>query len=207
METSCTFSFEDLFWAAHGRPWTRLERSALFDAPQERRNRIVRAWADDAGNVRLEDRIGDDGETYASFIFERPGWWNRLRFRPAIAAAELPASVVGAGGVDGSQAPGPDRDVPVPLTGEDERAVALAATIGPDPGTGHLVGAVTRTGGPLVPGKGVLVSHARSGAELVLRLGGALRGVEGAWLHVADAGDAAPDLAIWLADYLRCRSE
>jgi hypothetical protein len=183
METSCTFGFEDLFWAAHGRAWTALERRALEEADQDRRNALVRGWARAAGDVRVEDRPGTDGDVYAAFVFERPDWWSRLAWRPPmrgdVALEAFGGEASGAGGA---------AEGPAPI----------------DPAAGPVVAVVTRTGGPLVPGKAAAATHGRDPRDAIVRLRAAIRGHEPATVHVAVADAAAGDLAGWIAAYLRC---
>ncbi len=92
-ESACSFGFGDLFHAAHGRGWTEAERRELEQAEQPHRNALVRRWAEAAGDVTLEDRLGTDGLVYTAFGFRRPPWWSRIAWRqprpdePVIAVA------------------------------------------------------------------------------------------------------------------------
>ncbi|MFK7961358.1 MAG: hypothetical protein AB8G96_12635 [Phycisphaerales bacterium] len=81
MESSCSFSFADLFWSAHGHAWSAAQRTAFMDATQSDRNDQVRLWAEAAGGVSVVDRPGTDGQTYAAFCFTRPDWWDAFDWR------------------------------------------------------------------------------------------------------------------------------
>lgn len=195
MESSCSFGFEDLFWAAHARAWTPLERRALEDATQDDRNAIVRSWARTAGGVILEDRRGTDGLVYSAFGFERPDWWSRLRWLAPL-AGELAVSAFG---------PPPTA---APSIGDDGPGVPATATrVAPapplDPNVGPVVLVVARTGGPLVPGKAVAVTHGQDVRDAVIRVRAVIRGIDTAVVHVAVADAAAGDLSQWLGAYLR----
>jgi hypothetical protein len=190
MESSCTFGFEDLFWAAHARAWTPLERRALEEASQDARNALVRSWARTAGQVTLEDRRGTDGRVYSAFCFDRPDWWSRLRWLAPL-AGELAVAAFG---------PPPDAVDP----GGDAAPARTVATAPPmDPDAGPVVLVVARTGGPLVPGKAVVVTHGRNVRDAVIRVRAAILGIDTAVVHVAVTDAAAGDLAEWLGTYLR----
>lgn len=66
METSCQFSFDDLFQAAFGRVITEKERRELYGLSQTDRNQRVGEWAKKAG-WQTEDRVGTDGIEYRAF--------------------------------------------------------------------------------------------------------------------------------------------
>lgn len=97
-ESACSFGFEDLFHAAHGRRWTEAERRELEQADQPRRNALVRRWAASAGDVTLEDRLGTDGLLYTAFGFRRPPWWSRIVWRPPHPGEPAIAVTMRAGG-------------------------------------------------------------------------------------------------------------
>ena len=97
-ESACSFGFGDLFHAAHGRGWTEAERRDLEQAEQPHRNALVRRWAEAAGDVTLEDRLGTDGLVYTAFGFRRPPWWSRIAWRQPRPGEPVIAVAMRAGG-------------------------------------------------------------------------------------------------------------
>lgn len=154
MESACSFSFEDLFWSAHGRPWSGLERDAFMAATQSRRNMLVRAWAARAGDVHLTDRPGTDGQVYAAFCFERPAWWGRLTWaspRPTTDGGGSGPGPRPGGAVVAALAPAGGPLVPrraIAVT-HDEHAAAAIDRLRPEAADGSVVHLAS--GGPDVP--------------------------------------------------------
>lgn len=67
MGDTCSIGFRELFMLAKGRTWTAEEERQFQAVDQPTRNQIVKALAAEAGNIRTEDRTGNDGLIYTAF--------------------------------------------------------------------------------------------------------------------------------------------
>ena len=70
MGEECTYSFGDLFKAAHNREPDQNEAMTFVMASQDERNKLIKEWAKTAG-WGTEDRVWKDGKTYTAF---HPNW-------------------------------------------------------------------------------------------------------------------------------------
>ena len=66
MGIECSYSFNDLYYAAYGELMERDVEDRLYAVDQKERNRMVAEWADDAG-WETTPRTGSDGLTYLAF--------------------------------------------------------------------------------------------------------------------------------------------
>jgi len=66
MAIECSYSFRDLYVAAHKKEPEPGELPALYALLQEERNNIVRGWARQAG-WEVKERHANDGVTYLAF--------------------------------------------------------------------------------------------------------------------------------------------
>jgi uncharacterized protein YbjQ (UPF0145 family) len=66
----CEMSFADLFRLARKRAWTSDEEDAFQAMDQDARNAAVKQLAQEAGCVRMADRVGADGVIYTAFWLE-----------------------------------------------------------------------------------------------------------------------------------------
>lgn len=70
MAEECSYSFHDLFRAAHERDMTASEKHAFIAMRHEERNIAVKGLARKAG-WGTKDKKGSDGEVYTAFC---PTW-------------------------------------------------------------------------------------------------------------------------------------
>jgi len=66
MGNECNYSFWDLFEAANNRQPTGAEKRDFYEMTQDKRNLIVKTWAERA-NWGIEDRVGTDTVIYTAF--------------------------------------------------------------------------------------------------------------------------------------------
>ena len=66
MGIECSYSFNDLYFAAYGESMEREVEQRLYSVDQSERNSMVAEWAEDAG-WETTKRAGSDGNVYLAF--------------------------------------------------------------------------------------------------------------------------------------------
>ena len=91
MGRECYIGFADLYRLAKKCEWSPAQEKELLDASQEARNAWVKQLAQEAGCVRVEDRLGSDARTYTAFWVEGPPWFEALvtRWSPPVPLARV----------------------------------------------------------------------------------------------------------------------